>query len=90
MKASVPPGASTRRNSASAWSRSGRWCSTAWPSTRSNESSANGSGSASACAGLDLQRSSAAVAPSRSSIPGEMSVAVASPITPCRSRLSVK
>ena len=46
-KAIVPPGRSTRRNSAKARSRSGMWCRTAWPKTRSKLSSSNGSCSAS-------------------------------------------
>ncbi len=90
-KTTTPPGRSTRRNSANAWSRSGRWCSTAWPSTRSNDSSSNGSASASATRRLDRRGPRRAALPSSaSSIPGEMSVQVAWPTTPACSRFSEK
>ena len=54
-KNSVPPGLSTRLNSAKQASRSGRWCSTAWPSTRSKLSSSNGSCDASQAAVSTVQ-----------------------------------
>ena len=72
------PGRSTRSNSANARARSGMWCSTAWPSTRSKLSSANGSGSASAGAVSTSRPSRSALARSVASMPGEMSVQVAS------------
>ena len=77
------PGRRTRRNSAKARSRSGMWWRTAWPKTRSKLSSSKGSASASVATVVTPSRPSAsAVAASRFSIPGEMSVAVSRSITP--------
>ena len=79
-KNSVPPGRSTRSNSANARSRSGRWCSTAWPSTRSKDSSGERQLGGVAGRGLhveaELRRRCAS---SVASIPGLMSVQVAAP-----------
>ena len=66
---------------------SGRWWSTAWPRTRSNDSSANGSRSASARRTSTSRPRSVAVASSRLSIPGEMSIAVASSTIPRREQV---
>ena len=89
-KNSVPPGRSTRANSAKERSSAGRWCSTAWPSTRSNDSSSNGSSAASQATVSTSSPSRRAFASSVSSMPGEMSVQVAWPTTPARIRLSEK
>ena len=70
MNASVPPGVSTRWNSARALSSPGRWCSTACPSTRSNDPSGNGSDSASACRASTSTPSSSAVRPAARACPG--------------------
>ena len=66
------------------------WCRTACPKTRSKLRSANGSDSASATTVVTSSPSSSAPAASRSSIPGEMSVAVERSISPSCSRLSEK
>ena len=59
------------------------WWRTAWPKTRSKLSSSKGSSSASVATVVTSPRPSAsAVAASRFSIPGEMSVAVSRSITP--------
>ena len=84
------PGRSTRRNSAKARSRSGMWWRTAWPKTRSKLSSSKGSSSASVATVSTSRPSASAVAASRFSIPGEMSVAVSRSIAPSCSRLSEK
>src|SRR5437588_745317 len=65
----VPPGASTRANSANARSRSGMWWSTACPSTRSKLSSGKGRRSASAASVRTSTPSLWAFACSVSSIP---------------------
>ncbi len=67
------------------------WWRTAWPKTRSKLSSSKGSVSASVTTVVTAGRPSAsAVAPSRFSIPGEMSVAVSRSIAPIWTRLSEK
>ena len=66
------------------------WWSTAWPSTRSKLSSANGRRSASTCSVRTSRPRRSAFARSAVSIPGEMSLQVASAIIPARSRFSVK
>ena len=66
------------------------WCSTAWPEheveARVREGQALGVGAH----GLDLQPEALRVGAQRCEHPGEMSVQVARPISPARSRLSVK
>ena len=66
------------------------WCRIAWPKTRSKLSSSKGSSSASVATVSTSSPSAPAVAESRFSIPGEMSVAVSRSITPSWSRLSEK
>ena len=66
------------------------WCRTAWPSTRSKESSSNGSSSASQATVSTSTPMRAALACSASSMPGEMSVATAWRTTPSCSMFSVK
>ncbi len=89
--AACRPARARARTRANARGRSGMWCSTAWPSTRSKLSSANGSCSASAGRGAHLEPEPLARWPraSRAS-PARCRVHVASPIRPARSRLSVK
>ena len=85
-----PPGRSTRRASANAPRTSGRWCATACPITRSNESSANGSASASARRPSTVIPRRAPLATQTSTMPCEMSVACARSTTPPCARLSRK
>ena len=66
------------------------WWRIAWPSTRSNDASANGSRSASVATVSTSSPSRSALPRSVASMPGEMSVHVASRITPACSRLSEK
>ena len=85
-----PAGREHARELPNARSRSGMWCSTAWPNTRSKLASANGSCSASAGLVFTLRPSPLAFACSVLSMPGEMSLHVACPISPARSMFSVK
>ena len=66
------------------------WWRTAWPSTRSNVASSNGSRSASVTTVSTSRPRSAAFVSRARSIPGAMSVAVALLIVPAFMRLSEK
>ena len=66
------------------------WCRIAWPNTRSKVASSKGRLSASVATVVTSRPRRFALASSASSIPGEMSVAVALPIVSACSRLSVK